>query len=466
MDSEPVPNQPVLERLILRTVEAGAAIMGLDHRPTVDGTVRFVDEYPITGIGKGVTNTHARVPDVDYSIAQTKLDYTKLWTSPEAKQLRDLIAVREHRRGPRERQYVPGSVVGTIIHNGCGPWVRQTLPEFARTEAVGLREFLASDSTRVLSSAPLKNFDCPGRDRVSLTSSVWLRRLSQAERSWLLSNDRWKRGHQTVLDLTEARRTAWAIEAEYFLPETLGGFPGRGSEDYSQEFDRVVSGLRLFKAANIGRCGITDFEEPFHRPMWLYTHPHYSTTVDPFGPVYLLDSAEVSELVNFFGRYSEEAEWGATSPLSRAIQRFNDTFYHERPEERELDCVIALDCLLGTRERGMTRKFASRGSTLFAKDPADKVRLSKLLAEAYGRRSSLVHDGLTTPWSRLEELVARTREAVRAYLSFPPLLRDKTNLPHIDEYARLKNPGVDVGVFVQQRLAGRHAKGGAGRTRQ
>lgn len=451
----PVIELGVLESIIVGIVEAAARIMGLAHEPTSSGSVRLGEEYLITGIGETMTNTYARVPEVDFAIAQTKLDYAKLWEAPEAIQLRELVAAKERRRGSRRRDYMPGAVVRTIIHDGSDPWIRNRLNAFARDEAVRLRDFLASDATRILSSAPLVNFDCPGRDSIRLRNSIWLRRLSQRERASLLSSDRWKQGHATVLDLTEARRTAWAIETEHFAPETLGGFLAGmgGSEDFSGAFDRVVSGLRLFKSANVGRCEITDFEEPFHRPMWHLTTPHFSTEVDPFDALYRIEPDEAASLIDFLGRYERETGSSAFTPLSVAIQRYNDTFYHERPEERELDCVISLESLLGPRGPGLARKFAVRGSVLFAETPADRERIRSLLKSAYQRRSDLIHRGRKQSGPHIVELIETTRRAILRYMQFPAQLRAESALLLVDDYARLARPATDVVTFVLERSA-------------
>lgn len=441
-----------LEQLILATMEAAARIMGLDHRPTDTGTVTLGEEWVFRGVGPSVWNSHARVPRVDISVANTRLDFGRLLQCPEANHLREIVEEARVKVRPRSSPVLWGSVFRTIIYNGADPWVRGTLSAFAREEATRLHELLGMTLTKVVASAPVMNFDCPGEDRVQLSSWMWLRRLSSEERAWLLSDDGWKRGHSTLLGLTDVRWTTWALEMEYYPPEALSGLPMHESEDLNPHFDSIISALRLFKDANVGRCEISCFEEPLHRPMYWHTVEHCSTRIDHEDLLYVLGNEEIPLFRAFLSQYCKEVSRKDMSPLAIAIPRYNDTFYHQRDWEREIDCVMALEALLGTRGDNLADRFALRGSALFSLEPGRQGTIYKLLRAAYDQRSRMLHQGRPPEEATVDVLVRFTRRAIKTYMDFPSFMRHKGNYPFVDEYAKTRPQGVTIEQFVLDRL--------------
>lgn len=154
-------------------------------------------------------------------------------------------------------------------------------------------------------------------------------------------------------------------------------------------FANVIKILRVFKEGEIGVSSV------FHSVLWRFT---YESTVPASWKVhfyhdeYLLDAKEAVQ----FKRFYQNIQWLLANKkdvdfLKLAISRFSSGLEEEKPEDRIIDFMIALEAMYSVDNRELSYRISYRIANLLAENDRDRNLLFLLVRQSYDRRSSLVH---------------------------------------------------------------------------
>lgn len=321
--------------------------------------------------------------------------------------------------------------------------------EYAEEAAELIRRALHEEGVRCLVLSPIENFDLDGPDVVDLGDGLRLRRLTASERSNLAPDF----GLALSPNAYSPLDTAWALEIEWLFR------PGKAIDvrEPQQRFDAVVTLLRLFKGAPVG------YRYSELRPLQWSTGIGGRLSGSPrhgplgfLGEPYRLTREELQAVLKLWREYRGVLSEIPHDQVLIAISRFNDVYARVRPEDKLIDCVIALEALLlGGARTDLAFRFALRGSMVFAETPADRGKVRAVLSNAYKERSALVHGGKArTDGALASEVQGLTRDALmrilhistwwtRTYAKF---------LGGVDDYLVAREPSQSLDDYLRTRL--------------
>jgi hypothetical protein len=191
------------------------------------------------------------------------------------------------------------------------------------------------------------------------------------------------------ISLAELAHTRFALRSAY------AHVPSNFAEQNTvrRAAERVLTALRL---AKVGDLGVISF---FQRQ--LNKKPGGVSTYDPFpefsskrwGEAYELREEDVPAILTILAVLDRGEVEARLRPLEVALRRFNQGYGRTYPEDRIIDCVVALEsCLLPDKGEELGLRFALRGLTLLAKK-RDPEEARALLDGMYDARSQIVHAG-------------------------------------------------------------------------
>lgn len=270
-----------------------------------------------------------------------------------------------------------------------------------------LERFFRSGTLLIRAIAPLLNFYGPD-EVVSLPHDISIRRTSDDEVDlWLqrsaqmpLSAGPWMIASVTHciardFEMPKVCGEKEAEEARTSVPESA-----HADSQASQSFANVLTSLRLLKSEYVD-IPFTDFRVRGWCPPHVGAHRWHSGVSPPrflVGNPFVLSPEEgpiVSKLLELVTGFDRQKH----GFLDIALRRFNAAVAEERPEDRLLDLVIALEAILlhGPQKeelRGEKRfRFSINGAYLLSTEPQERKRIFRELREAYDRRSGVVHGG-------------------------------------------------------------------------
>jgi hypothetical protein len=447
--------------LIQRAVDACIEKLGVRRAERLEIPTMQVNRYKFNGIGYGLGSTAEKVEVPANEFLYSKNLNETIATLPEVATAGKEIATGH----PGFWSYIPEAhalelareaVLISIYRMGSGEDPEETIQQVS----TDLERFLTRDCPVAVASSPLANFDAPSEDRIEFSNGLWLRRLSARERSELVEHEPLFRGYMESLTAGEVCRVGWAIEAEAMPAQ------GQSAASYSivawmfaEPFDRLISSMRLFKEGRIGHHGITVWEGPWRRPSNGAGYVYPPTAILPLHPVYTLSREEIPELVKFVHRVDKTRAAEGEGYLRVAESRLNDTYYHVRDDDRLVDAVVALESLfLRTSTEGEhALRFSLVGTAILEADLEKRTEMRRLLARAYGTRSTIVHGGSVPEGFDVEGLVRLTKQAIRWYLDLSREISLKTVQDEAIGYLLGVNKQVSYRDYLNEKRARQQA---------
>lgn len=263
-------------------------------------------------------------------------------------------------------------------------------------------DYLQSDSIEYRGLAVLDGFDMVP-EKLSLTSDLHIRELSEGERSRL----------RRFTHRSQSPGGFYGIEKKY----TVDKFGEERLETAANAVNDVILALRLFdKKGDISYTGlVTEPLSPFH----IETNPQFRGGLRQFyGSPYKLDEQEAEEFVAFWeniGEYLGEAP----ESYRIAINKFSTSFKRRNENDRLLDSVIALEAmyLKSSETQEMSYRLAQRGALLLSETKEESKGVQKILRDSYNQRSNLVHGSSTeVDHDSVLELHELTRKSLSKFL--------------------------------------------------
>ncbi len=262
-------------------------------------------------------------------------------------------------------------------------------------------------------------WSCEG-DAIPLSQETRVRRVTVADREAMLN---------AVTDpvlgasrVPDGQSVLWvhaAVDARWRIPLHA---PRLSQDRFEEAFDAVAA-LRLSAPGMISAHGCYA-SSPFLE--WHTT----STTYTPL-PFRAMSGFEAYDLTEERRESMRETFYSLRKlgPADRkgiglAVDRFHRSFDVRQVEERVVDLIIALDSLVGSKGPASVHTVSVRLPLYVSESGPARLRLSRLVREAYRLRSVIVHGGSATPApggefahmtpaAFLTELEAATREALR-----------------------------------------------------
>lgn len=257
--------------------------------------------------------------------------------------------------------------------------------------------YFYSDSLKRRAVSPLNNFEME-TDRVELEPGLSLRRLSLQEREEIAS--RW----MSFMPFPMPFIAGWPTGREEFaldlfaeVPKVIGDRPpGVAPVGFhqiaSERLETVVVALRLFRAGAVDLTSISVMSIGWN------VHGGGGSTTRHRSPLlrpnYTLPKAEIPLFVRFWADFQRQRS-KKRSRVELALRRFNLAYERLLPEDRLIDCVIALEALLlrAEEQQELAFRMALRGSRLLGRDPDARSDLFSRFRSAYRVRSEIVHGG-------------------------------------------------------------------------
>jgi hypothetical protein len=228
--------------------------------------------------------------------------------------------------------------------------------------------------------APLPGFAAQSWP-VELPNGVTIRELKAAERQ-RLGDIAWMLGPMKALE--------WGLHAANFAMSWWQPAPNTLPRTADDDFDRVVTALRLLKA------GAVWYNVRGHWPGHLAfgSNPALGNAswepkpgVD--GARYELLEEDVQPLSDLVGSLVNGAQH---KRLPVALDRFKLAYERKRPEDKLIDCWVGLEALFSPPDsREVTYRIALRAAYFIASLPEEREQIFTALRDHYGTRSDVVH---------------------------------------------------------------------------
>lgn len=270
-----------------------------------------------------------------------------------------------------------------------------------------LEQFCCSEMIPLQSLCPLDNFDCDTYE-IDLGEGLRIRRMASNELEQIL--DRVKQPYPIA-------RLKYAAELTHQTQKILGeGLRARNPElevDEREEFDKLVTALRLFKTGAVG------FNIVFITPLIrIPLGESASGNLDNYrlfvGRRYHLNESEVSKFKNFWNNFSK-MDLSKPSSLAVAIRRFGYAYERWKLDDKIVDYMVAFEALFSKEHEGSESigyKLSVRAARFLAKDYSQRRRIMKEMRDFYKLRSTIIHGEALKP----KDDLGNTVDIVENYL--------------------------------------------------
>jgi len=263
-------------------------------------------------------------------------------------------------------------------------------------------------STRVFRSSSLLRRFSMSVDELPLTEHLWIRKLSEAEKSGKLTDALGLRVSYASPDVLMA---SFLVELDQETPasDTLRSVP-------VDKFQGVASALRLFKSGAV-RLGRIE-----QRAARWYVDPHTAGTLsvpeEPgsvFGSPYVLEDEEADAFQEFY-RWMSSVDTSQELAAQMAIRRFNSAYTRHNDADRLIDLMIAFEALLLRERDELSYRLAIRTANLL-RDNRKRQNTFDTMRKAYDLRSDVAHGKHVEPQA-LSGIIVPVEELLRQSLCF------------------------------------------------
>lgn len=295
---------------------------------------------------------------------------------------------------------------------------------------IEFEDYLLGDTVSYQALVPLEKFECESKS-LSLESGMVVRELSKGEREGLQTRVLSGWSLQNVMEVSSFKFAA-IIDVSWKK--------GTTRLHHQSSMEKLLTGLRLFKAGGIGASCAYRREVRWQPGHIVGGGERHVFTVPVVGPMYRLNMAEASELQTFW-------RWLYGHPLSAstavAIRWFNHGYQDWIPADRLVSFVTALESLFLLPGDKKGKLLRSRIPRLLA-DAAERSRVESKVTDLWNLRSNIIH---ARPYS--DTLVARlvttaenyVRESIRRFIE---LERTVTLGTRDDALSWIDDAGVDT----------------------
>lgn len=290
-----------------------------------------------------------------------------------------------------------------------------------------MEDYFYSDVIGLRLMAPLSLFEMQA-DRINLESHLFLRQLSPSEREQLVLQGVQFPGFG-LGGLHGMERVG--LELMLDVPKIFGERPQPADPTAipmakaSQEFQEVLSALRVFKTGQVSYSMIQQIPRGWNPGGAMSS---YGLNLPVLGEPYELSAEEAPRFATFWGEY-HRARRRNRPRIDLALRRLNFGYERIRPEDRLIDYVIGLEALLTKGNEGGDLKYrlTLRGARLLGNDATVRAKVHTDLDWAYRLRSHIVHgtdvgpsvsiEPEIVPFDELVERIAQhLRDAIRQFM--------------------------------------------------
>jgi hypothetical protein len=250
------------------------------------------------------------------------------------------------------------------------------------------------------------DFECQ-----SLSKEIQLRKLSDDEICKLIE-------HQEGLLQDDALPTNHCVlEQRFLIP--LYQMQGSGINTATENFNEIITALRLLKEGRVERQNTYTRSEYPGQLSRMGGSIGSSNKRYPISQSYTLLEADVPALKEILTAIKSGK---IPVRLQTAVDRVNFAAERDRADDQLLDLLIAMEAIFGDSQGAIGYKIGLRCAVFAENDYEERNRISKLINDAYSRRSALVHGGRSKSMGTLK---LTTDEIVKELLV---LIRKSINL--------------------------------------
>jgi len=247
-----------------------------------------------------------------------------------------------------------------------------------------IEEFFIHPKIKFYASAPLEGF-ISGVNKIQLDKNLRIIRISKEDLIKLLKLGRYG------LPVPQNRifHFRFLLEMTYETDKIIGEKKEKPavlpSQEVKQVFNKVVSALRLFKAGTVGYNFIQTKSLSWtpiggtSTTSGIFTYPYFGQ--------YKLEEHEIEEFKSLFKKIKKAPKF-LTIPLSR----FNFAYDREKPEDKLIDYVTALESLLVKEMQELSYRLSLRASLLLGNNSKKREEIYNMVKKAYTLRSKIVHE--------------------------------------------------------------------------
>lgn len=263
-----------------------------------------------------------------------------------------------------------------------------------------VENYLYTGISRRLALAPLDNFEMED-DVLDLGNNLKIRKISGDELGEFVGKYKIRLG--ATIPLNEALKIEYVME----MPQSFER--GEPIVEPRESFSELVSALRLFKSGEVGFNVIRSFPISW-QPMTATTGFKKLFSIPYSGPEYKLTESEIGDFKEFWREFST-LDLNKNKFLEVAINRFNYGYEREKPEDKFIDYMIALEALFLREEEKAELSYRLSNRTAIFLDREKTVWEN--VRKAYDLRSKIVHGSAKPLPGDRRELVLKIEEYLR-----------------------------------------------------
>jgi len=219
------------------------------------------------------------------------------------------------------------------------------------------------------------DFEC-----YNFSSGIRLRKLTDPEICQLIERE------ETLFQDDRLPRNPCLLEQQFQLPVDQMS----DTNVATANFNEVITALRLLKEGCVERqITYTRLEYPGQ----LGDVGHSIRAINKRHPIsqsYTLSEADLPDLEQILTAIKSGR---IPVRLQTAVDRVNFAAERDRAEDQILDLLIAMEAIFGDSQGAIGYKIGLRCAVFAENDYEERNRISKLINDAYSRRSALVHGG-------------------------------------------------------------------------
>jgi len=278
---------------------------------------------------------------------------------------------------------------------------------------------LYSDKLKFRLIAPLENFRCDVEE-IDLGEGIRIVKLSKPELEELWSITISPQIYNKIFDVRFALEKVYEKDKVAPSTEFSPQFDIKSQRAaVKEEFDSVVTALRIFKAGAVGFNFLQDI------PISWIPYGGVSTLGGHgkpliLGPRYHLSGEDVKEFVNFWSNF-KEAKTKNFWFLDEVTRRFNFAYEKGNLEDKLIDYIICFESMLLENDDELSYRLSLRVAVLIEENKEKRKEIFSDMRDAYKVRSRIVHGAskekirklVKERFTDLETLISKVEEYLR-----------------------------------------------------